>query len=661
MSDVSRNDSGRGARPGLTGPSGLAALLSGLKGPKDFWDRPDGDWGLFIGRGAVERRLHANSCYRLGSKALRSGGLDLAERWLRRARAEHHPGAASRLAVVLARRNGQADGADRILSAVTHAAWWGHSDSARLLREAGWSLQELGITDRGETAALEEDPEFLPDVRAALAAVPAPRAPQPANTPAAAGNTPARRLTAQAARPEPQMPPTAQGSVEQLPGRSRLWSPGPLRPAYLTGMAQQAPAEPHSPKRWESALRVLDVLDAISGAGQPISAEQISRTTGLPHQVLEQLLFWLCEQRLTQMMADGGFTPGPVLLMMSGTGERRPEGILKQALAWLRDAAGAAVYIGTYTGGEVAVCEYEDSPATPKVHEWVDFRASAHASALGKSLLAQLDFERRMDHLARHRTVRLTSRTITDHQALFHSLDQNGPHAPQFDLLEYSTAEFCVALPLGVAGEAGCVALSLPVSQRHRLLEAARILSSRSASLLLSVLLASAPPSHESGGQDATTTSSVSGLSSGRSSGSSGNDRADHSGTPLCPGHVRPTNTASARTPGNPRHPSPPDPHCSYRGTTPSSRPASTTPSSAPATSSAAAHKREQRPEPTPARCRLPAHPKRTGLRLSFKKRQPAQGRDPRPSSKDPQSWTTPVQPRIRHRLGHVAWQAIHW
>ncbi|MFG3350330.1 IclR family transcriptional regulator C-terminal domain-containing protein [Streptomyces sp. NPDC048018] len=147
-------------------------------------------------------------------------------------------------------------------------------------------------------------------------------------------------------------------------------------------------------------------------------------------------------------------------------------------------------------GGVGGAAQCADSPKTPKVNEWVDFRSAAHASAVGKSLLQQLDFERRMDHLARHRAVRLTSRTITDPARLFQTIDGHGPQAPQFDILEYSPNEMCVAVSLGIGGQAGCVALSLPTSQRHRLLEAAKVLTEGSTGLLLSLLLASQPTSH---------------------------------------------------------------------------------------------------------------------------------------------------------------------
>ncbi|MEU2957173.1 IclR family transcriptional regulator domain-containing protein [Streptomyces xanthochromogenes] len=253
------------------------------------------------------------------------------------------------------------------------------------------------------------------------------------------------------------------------------------------------PQEIRPSRRWQSVLRVLDVLDVLSSTDRSVSAEKIARTTSLPHRVLQRLLLWLCEQGMAQMLADGGYAAGPVLLLLRRQQPRQSTRVLRQALGALRDAVGAAVYVSSYTDGEVTIPQYADGPTTPKVNEWVDFRAAAHASAVGKSLLAQLDFDGRMDHLSRRQAVRLTSRTITDPKVLFRALDAYGPQAAQFDLLEYSNHELCVAVPLRFAGQVGCVALSLPVGQSHRLTAAARILSSRSTALLLSLLLAASP------------------------------------------------------------------------------------------------------------------------------------------------------------------------
>ncbi|UUY52741.1 hypothetical protein NRK68_36415 (plasmid) [Streptomyces yangpuensis] len=500
---MSRNDSGRGTRRGQYAPDGFAAVLSEPKGPKDYWDRPDGNWGLLVGAGALERRQHANSCYRLGSRALRGQDWQRAVAWLTRARAERHPGAAFRLAVVLWRT--AEDVSDRVgrgqdvVAAVMDAARFGHADAQRLLQQSGWSVPSTteetastaaGSTEEGVRAAAGpvatvtgdgvggwQDPQFAPVVAEALAVL-RPALPRP--------------RTRRAAAPEPVR-------ARYVPEKG--FTPLALRSPGVTALAQQTP-KPPPPRQWESALRVLDVLDVIGSCGGPVSTRQILSRTSLPRKVLERVLFWLCRQGLVLRLTDGSFAPGPILgLMGRRDAASRPESLLVRGLNSLRDAAGAAVYVSTYTGGEIAINQYADGPGAPKVHEWVDFKATAHASAVGKSLLHQLDFDSRMDHLARWRTVPLTTRTITDLPDLFRSLDTNGPHALQFDLLEYSDQEVCVAVPLGFGGRAGSVAFSLPVAQKHRLLEAAKILSDSSTGLLLSLLLAADPLLSEPGQQ----------------------------------------------------------------------------------------------------------------------------------------------------------------
>lgn len=496
MSDVSVNDSERGGIGRPAEPSAFAALLSGLRGA-DFWDRPDGDWGpQRVWRGdELERRLHANSCYRLGSKALRIGELNRARNWLRRACEDSHPGAAFRLAATLWRQSGP-DAASQAVTAVVSAARWGHGDARMLLRQAGWDLANIGLADQ-ENVEPEQDGEFSSDVRTLLSAVRrrnsfAGQIPQPRRTsPTKTGRTTGTR------------PAVTPPSAPPAPGRSLVWSAAPLRKASLTHLAQQVPPSSQPLQRWQSAQRVLEVLQIISGAGRPVGERHLAWATSLPHQVMQRLLMWLCQQHLALRTPDGGYVPGPALRLIAVAEHGQPGTVIDQVLAGLRDAVGAAVYIGTYSRGEVSITGGADGPTTPGVEERVAFSEAAHATAVGKSLLAQLDFDQRMDHLSRHRPIALTQRTITDGAALFHNLDGHGPNAAQFDILEYSDGVVCMAVPLVIDGEVGCVALSLPVAQRHRLIQAARILSSRSAGLLLSLVLASSPPSLEIGRQDA--------------------------------------------------------------------------------------------------------------------------------------------------------------
>ncbi|MFF4498789.1 IclR family transcriptional regulator domain-containing protein [Streptomyces sp. NPDC001546] len=470
MSDVSRHDGDHGGVRAPAAPAGLTATPATDEQPHDFWDRPGGDWGPTETAPSAEEeawweeRAQANAFYVLGSRALRRGELKQAAHWLGRAADYEHPGALFRLAVIACRMLGQ-PGTPRAVFLVSEAARCGHGDARYMMR------RRLGLP-AGKERPCEQDPEFYGELAAAL------------------------------------------GPRQGESTAAQVWTPQVLRAPSLTDTLQQEPQELRLTRRWDSVQRVLEVLDLVGDAGQSVSAEYLRRKTSLPHTVIERLLAWLCGKGFLSTVRDGGYTPGPVLQILAqeattGRDQGRPAGepasghTIRKLLTGLRDAAGAAVYIGTYSEGEIRIDQCADSPVAPKVTEWVDFRASGHATAVGKSLLQQLDFQQRMDHLSRHRPARLTSRTITNHSDLFRALDRRGPHAAQYDLLEYSNAEVCVAVPLGIGGEAGCVALSLPVAQRHRLYEAARILSSRSASLLVSLLLTANPPRLETGRQGA--------------------------------------------------------------------------------------------------------------------------------------------------------------
>ncbi|MFK0218433.1 IclR family transcriptional regulator [Streptomyces vinaceus] len=234
------------------------------------------------------------------------------------------------------------------------------------------------------------------------------------------------------------------------------------------------------------ALRVLEVVGRYSGG---VSLAQIARETRLPQLVLARVMEQLVRANLAAPAGPGAYIAGRALLLTeAASGDGR--GHLRETLAWVRDAVGAAVYVARYTDGEVCITQYADGPATPLVDEWVDFRAAAHASAVGKALLAQLGPDGRKDHLSRHRAARFTAHTITRQEDLFRQLDTRRPGEPLLDLQEYAVGTVCAAVPITSGPNAECLALSIPAPDTHRLGQAARILQSEAAAVLLALIVA---------------------------------------------------------------------------------------------------------------------------------------------------------------------------
>ncbi|MEU3774337.1 IclR family transcriptional regulator C-terminal domain-containing protein [Streptomyces sp. NPDC032472] len=553
---MSTNDDHRGGagRPEPVVPAGLAHLLAQLAGPHDFWDRPKGYFGPLTDTYglSLEDREHANSLYRLGSKALVRGELLRAERWLGTASEAGHPGALFRLAALAGRADG--DRREDVRFLVAEAARHGHNDARRLL--AATAHRRPSPT---EPVPPVEDPQFFEEVRshlgvraelltpdpaeAAAAAeageimapraggphlvlVPPPAIPAPdrpaADIPPGPASRPQRPhlravdgMQAALVQPLPDPAPhlaaaaaaaagaagdagdatTAQpdSAAAAAPGggsRKGPWSANALRPAVLADMARSRILPTQPPSQQAAVLKAQRLLHHIQQSGG-ISTRDLARRTGMSVTSTAWLLHWLRAQYLVETIA-GAHVPGPVM-EMAGRPEQH-ELLMQQTLDGLRDRLGAAVYLSTYTGGEVEILQSSHGPGAPPVRPGAAFTDSAHASAVGKALLADLDFEARMEHLTRYEPVSYTGRTITSTRTLFHNLDKHGPQALQFDLLEYSDFNVCAAFSLTLPGhDATCVALALPSDQHHRLERTAAALSDLSAGLLLARLLTSTP------------------------------------------------------------------------------------------------------------------------------------------------------------------------
>ncbi|WNI15673.1 IclR family transcriptional regulator [Actinacidiphila sp. ITFR-21] len=234
----------------------------------------------------------------------------------------------------------------------------------------------------------------------------------------------------------------------------------------------------------------LRVLESVGTHRHGVTAEQLAREVGVPPDYLGQVLATLHRERYLGLLPGGGYVIGESAVALGAAGrEGAAAERLQAVLAELRDEIGAAVYFGRYEDGEIRVVDVADGPGTPRVNEWVDFRSSGHASAIGKCLLAQLDHNARVDHFARHRPARLTSRTEVDEQVLLGRLERQPATVPTLDLQEYAVGTVCAAVPVTLGRTAACLALSMPATSAHRLRAAADVLHGRAAPVLLSVSL----------------------------------------------------------------------------------------------------------------------------------------------------------------------------
>lgn len=231
----------------------------------------------------------------------------------------------------------------------------------------------------------------------------------------------------------------------------------------LVGMADHAGPEPVAAVR-----RALRLLEAAGSHGGQATAQQLAREAGLPPVTVNELLPMLIQDGYLTELGDGTYVLAD---RESPPGARHGRELLARVrplLTALRNDLAAAVYLTLYEDGEIRVLEIVDSARAPRVDLWVGFEDAGHATALGKSVLRELDGEARADYLSRHSLTGLTPRTITHREDLIQELDA-APAAPLvMDREEYARGTTCIAVPVYRGEQIGSLGISFRSDRMYR-------------------------------------------------------------------------------------------------------------------------------------------------------------------------------------------------
>jgi DNA-binding IclR family transcriptional regulator len=153
-----------------------------------------------------------------------------------------------------------------------------------------------------------------------------------------------------------------------------------------------------------------------------------------------------------------------------GSAAVRRENLRWQALPPLQDLAqdtGETVHVGILYDGEAICVQAVDGTRLVRMHAFVGKRTPAHASALGKVLLAHLPDAEVEAFLANRTLTPFTPRTIVDPATLRQVLRRVRAEGWALDNEEMETGLRCLGAPVTdhTGRPCACVAVSAPVSR----------------------------------------------------------------------------------------------------------------------------------------------------------------------------------------------------
>ncbi|WP_341935059.1 IclR family transcriptional regulator [Microbacterium sp. LWO14-1.2] len=210
-----------------------------------------------------------------------------------------------------------------------------------------------------------------------------------------------------------------------------------------------------------SVQRALRLVDIVANSPRPMPVKTLSAVTGLTTGTTYNLVRTLIHEGYLTSEPDGLVLGTRFPAFQSETDAR---GVflarVRAALRTVTDEVGATAYLSRYHDGEMHLVDIVDAVRNPRIELWVGLDASAHATALGKQILADLSDDERLDYLSRHRLEELTPRTISDRRTLLTQLE----HSPGFavDEEEYAIGNTCVAVPVIAPNVMASLAISLP-------------------------------------------------------------------------------------------------------------------------------------------------------------------------------------------------------
>lgn len=207
-----------------------------------------------------------------------------------------------------------------------------------------------------------------------------------------------------------------------------------------------------------SIRRALALVDIVANASRPMPVKALAQASGLTLGTTYNIVRTLIHEGYLWNEADGLVLgrrfPSLRAQEADGVFLARVRTALHQVTADL----GATAYLSRFTDGEVHLVDIVDAANSPRVEVWVGVDNSAHASALGKRILGELDSENRLEYLSRHPLDQLTPNTILDQPTLLRQLDEHTQVS--VDQEEYMLGFNCLAVPVRAPGVVASLAVS---------------------------------------------------------------------------------------------------------------------------------------------------------------------------------------------------------
>lgn len=201
----------------------------------------------------------------------------------------------------------------------------------------------------------------------------------------------------------------------------------------------------------KSALRALRILDILTGYPRGLTFVELCSLTGWPRSSLYNLLQTMKGAGYVQLVDESRRFRVGIRAWEAGEAYRRHNDLASLARPFLmaaKEELNETVQLAVLDGMENVYIAKVETDYHLKLDSEVGRRLPAHATGLGKVLLASLTIEELQMRLSGAELRRFTPDTLTDPDALMAELEWVRLRGYSIDKGEYTAGVYCVAVPV---------------------------------------------------------------------------------------------------------------------------------------------------------------------------------------------------------------------
>lgn len=196
-----------------------------------------------------------------------------------------------------------------------------------------------------------------------------------------------------------------------------------------------------------SVSRAFRILEEVGGSPVPLTVKAIARRCQLNLSTTYHLVRTLSYEGYLVRAPEGRYALGSSVakrfhdLEASFDQPAEVHEVLRHLSAMTRKTA----YLGRFVSGRILITDLVEGPESPHLEDLeIGLDVAAHATVIGKVLLAELPKARRAEYLAGQGMRPFTARTVTDTEELEAELATIGPGGPVLESGQFRDGVSCV-------------------------------------------------------------------------------------------------------------------------------------------------------------------------------------------------------------------------